>query len=238
MKKKLLAVMLGIALSVGIIGLNGSNVSAEPDTDPIAEEEAEQETAEETDESVEEDTESDAVKEEETDQESSEETESEEETEESTEEAAAEEDAEKKDEETEITGMKVVLENNLELDIISVEAASFMNETYTENLLKKDQILEAGKSCTIGIPEEVQDADLGMYNVRITTADGVVEEIPLVPLLEQVTGTVYRENDTVLIMVRDDRLEAESEQVSEAEIQQVEAEASQVMAEALSADIE
>lgn len=227
MKNKLLAATLGILLAIGCIGISVSKVSAEPDMESSVE-------AEETEESAEAE-EEETVPEEDADTVPEEDAEAEEKKEEETEVKA---ESEEKEADAEITGMKITLENELQADIISIEVAAFSNEVYSENLLKKDQIFAAGESCTIGIPEEFQDADLGMYNVRITLADGSIQEIPLVPLLENVIGTVYPDNGIVLIRVRDERLEAEAEPVSEAEIQQTEAEASQIMAEILSAELE
>lgn len=231
MKKKIVAVFLGLILVTGIIGSSVNKVSADQGTDAELGTDAEQ--AEESGESIE-DTETEdsevsedmPVKDEE-DMEETVITESE-----------VTSESETEEEEAEITGMKVLLENTLEADVTSIEISTFSGEEYSENLLLNGAVLKVGESCTIGIPEAFQDQELGMYNVRITMADGQINKIPFVPFLENLTGTLYRQNDTILIRIRDSRLEAEEEVISEAEMIQGEAEASQVMAEALIDEIE
>lgn len=226
MKKRFLSVVLGLTMVALITGTGVSRVAAEPEAETAAEQDAENVEAV----SAEEETE-DADSEEETDTEEN----TEEETDVDEVEAISEEPEE---DEAEIEGMKVILENGLTQEVISVEICSFAGETYSENLLLNDKVIQAGEEMTIGIPEEFQDHELDMYNVRVVLKDGTEEEIPFVPLLENTRGTLYSENGIMLIHVRDERMEAEAEQVSEAEIRQRDAEASQAMAEALSAEIE
>lgn len=227
MKKNMIAAVFGIALVTCMIASSVSRVSAdlgvESDTEAGAEFTVENQTEEvksESDLSVEE-SEDTYV----------------EETEEDTEQTVKA-DSVVEEELEEITGMKVTLENTLEMGVTSLEISTFAGETFSENLLLNDMVLNVGDSCTIGIPEAFQDQDLGMYNVRLTMSDGTVADIPCVPFLENVKGILYRQNDTVLIRIQDPRLEAEAEVISEAEMMQKEAETSQVMAEALVEEID
>lgn len=228
MKKKVLVAFLGFVMAVGIFGAGVSRVSAEPESMPVEEKELDQLEVEESEADSEEtesgsEIESKEAAEEETSEEISEVVDSE-----NVEEGVA----------FDLTGMKVTLENNLECDLVSVEISAFSTDAFSENLLQKDAILAAGETCVIGVPEEYQDLLLGMYNVRITQSDGEITEIPFVPLLEEVKGIIYEENGTILIRVRDERLEAEEEAVSEAEMRQRDAEASKTMADALTEEIE
>lgn len=229
MKKNRIAAVLGIAMAACIIGTGVSKVSADQGTESSVEtdmEAAGEVPGEDAEEQVEAGTEKEVIDgETEVDEEQTEDVES-----------VAE--SEITEEPEEITGMKVILENTLEADVTSVEISSFSGEVFSGNLLLNDTVLKVNDSCTIGIPEEFQDQELGMYNVRITMTDGSVTEIPFVPFLEDMKGTLYRQNETVLIQIRDSRLEAEAEVISESEMMQREAEASEIMAEALTEEIE
>ncbi len=235
MRKKLTAALLGAALVFGIAGAGVSRVSAEPEeqTEEAAEQEASE--ADEPEESTD--------SEETVPESGSEETDEPEKSSESPETADIEseeiQDTEtEENSEQELTGMIIYLENELESSITSIEISTFAGETCSDNLLAEDSLLSAGDSVTVGIPEEFQDPELGMYNVRILQEDGTAAEIPFVPLLEQVTGTIYRDGDNILIRVRDERLEAEEEQVSVTEIMETEAEVSEMMSDALAAEVE
>lgn len=139
---------------------------------------------------------------------------------------------------TEITGMRVTLENTLEMNLTAVQVKSFMSDVYSDNLIPEGKYINAGESMMIGIPDEFQDQDLGLYDVKITDENGVIIEIPLVPFLDEINGILYRENELVLIRIRDERLEAEEEQISEAEMIQQEAVVSQIMADALAEEVQ
>lgn len=229
MKKNTIAIVLGIVMITGILGTCVSKVSADQGSEAQVETDAE----------LSEDTSEAEITEEETEvtEEAPLEQENEDDMSDLENSSSVVEEEEEK-EPVEITGMKVSLENTLDADVISVEISTFAGEAYSENLLLNDMVLKVGETCEIGIPEAFQDQELGMYNVRITMADGTVTDIPFVPFLENVKGTFYKQNDVVLVQIRDPRLEAEAEAMSEAETMQREAEASQVMAEALAEEIE
>ena len=236
MKKRIISGVLGLTMVALITGMGVSRVAAEPEAETAKEQESETQEAvsseEETEDIVtEEKTDSEEITEENTE----EETDTKEETNAEDVEAVSEEPEE---DEAETEGMKIILENALTQEVVSVEVCSFAGDTYSENLLLNDKVIQAGEEMTIGIPEEFQDHELDLYNVRVVLNDGTAEDIPFVPLLENTRGTLYSENGMLLIRVRDERMEAEAEQVSEAEIRQRDAEASQAMAEALSAEIE
>lgn len=228
MKKKIIGGMLAVVLAAGLIQTSVSKVAAEPDEAAMTE--TEEAVTDEDSEAADED----LLKEEETEQEIPEENAKE--ADESVEET--EETAEEDKEEVEIQGMKITLENTLQETIVSVQVKSFFADTYSENLLAEDAVLETGCSQMMGIPEAFQDAELGMYDVRITGESGTITDIPLVPFLEDVSGTLYEEDGLTMIRIRDARLEAEAEPVSEAEMVQQETEASQIMAEALAEEVE
>ncbi len=238
MKKKLIASALGLVLVFGIAGTGVSRVSAEPETENILTESVEEAYEQEEESS---NTESEtADHEEEAEASETEAGELSPEEEESAEDPASDsaEEEEAAEEEEEVTGMVFCLENTLETSVTSVEVSTFDGTEYSENLLLNDRVLESGGTVTLGIPEKFQDSDLGMYNIRILTEDGSSMEIPFVPLLEEVTGTIYREADAVLIRVRDDRLEAEKEKSSASEIIQTEETVSETMSEILAQELE
>ncbi|MDO4490422.1 MAG: hypothetical protein Q4B85_05105 [Lachnospiraceae bacterium] len=247
MKKRIVSVLLGLCLTAGMLSLCVSGVSAETDsgkeTEAVKEEtdsaeldSEEQDPDEEISESAEE-----VSNEEKPEKEEQEETVTEEESSETvSEDLPVSESSTEEETETlsEPEGMVINLKNQLGENLTAVEIRPFSGESYSGNLLSEKLLLEEGEQCMIGIPEEFEDRDLGMYDVRITKENGEVEEIPFVPLLEDTTGTLYREYGTPLIRVRDQRLEAEAERISDSELRQREAEASKAMAEALSAEID
>lgn len=227
MKRKIVGIMAGILTASLLIGTAFSGVAAEPSL------EAEDVASESTISVSDEEGENDQMEETEAPEEEIVSEETEEEfsvtVEETDEEQAMGLDA--------IQGMKVLLENTLDADLVSVEVSNLSNEAYSGNLLSEKVGLKAGESCRIGIPWEIVDDTLGMYNIRLKKADGSVLEVPFVPLLENVQGMIYSENGDVLIHIRDERLEADDDQISESEMIQQEAAFSQAMADALVAEI-
>ncbi len=220
--------MLGIVITAGIIGIGVSGVSAQPETgaeETLSESGEAEEGPEEAEEEAEPSEEEEAADPEDSEEEIQ---------------AEAEEAPEElqQEEEQETAGMEIFLENTLDCDVTAVEVSSFAGDTYSQNLLTGGQLLKTGETTEVRIPEEFQDPELGLYNVRLQLADGTAAEIPFVPLLEQAQGRICREEHTVLIRVRDERLETGEEQIGEAELRQREAEVSEQLAEALAAEIE
>ncbi|MDO4616810.1 MAG: hypothetical protein Q4B03_05075 [Lachnospiraceae bacterium] len=239
MKKKLTAAVLGLAFAAGIAGFGVTRVIAEPDTSAAEEISAVSETdlpktdeEERFSENVEADSETDTEK-----AAVAEESENEEERSGFAEDETDPLGEETVEEET-LTGMIVHLESELEQRIESIQVSTFAGTSYSGNLLPEGQVLSAENTVDIGIPEEFQDPELGMYNIRIRMEDGSEIEIPFVPLLEQSLGIVYSDGSNILVRVRDERLEAEEEQVSITEILQREEEFGEARSEALAAEVE
>lgn len=227
MKKKAVSLLLALLLSAVVVQAGVSRVTADAEPETITEET-------ESDPETEAPEEEPAAAEEELRQE-----ESEENSELNTESEISEADEESEEEtEEEIIGMKITLENTLGETVVSIQVANLMNKTYSDNLLPEGKELEAAATAAFGIPEEIQDQELGIYNVRITLEGGSVREIPFVLFLNEVEGVLCEENGTSLIHIRDKRLEADAEPIGETEILQLEANASQMMAEALADAVE
>ncbi len=136
----------------------------------------------------------------------------------------------------EIVGMKVTLLNRLSCDIVSIQVSPSLEDTYSDNLML-DEVLKAGEESTFGIPEAYQNMDGTLYDLKMTDANGMIIEVPMVPLLEDTTGELYEQYGLTMVRVVDKRLEAEEELPSDSELLKEQEKIKKALADSLTSDV-
>jgi hypothetical protein len=136
-----------------------------------------------------------------------------------------------------IEGMNISLINELDTDFTEVYVRPSMTEAWSENLLKEGYVWKAGGEAKMVVPEGFNESSLGLFDVKVVSADGTASEIIFVPFIDDVRGDMYMNDGVVLISILDERIVAEETYVSSEEIMQDHEASKEALKEALEAEV-
>ena len=144
------------------------------------------------------------------------------------------------DEETEqqdpwevMEGMKAELINKMSVDYTGLYVRPSMTDEWSGNLLSEGYVWTAGSEVRFVVPDGFNESSTGLFDVKVTAADGTETEIIFVPLIDKVYGELYTNEGATLISIQDERLVTEEQYVTSEEIAQDHETAKEALKDAL-----